>query len=72
MNGMKNGRGVFQMLTKQGKVYAILMLLSGCTSVLNGSFCEIYEPIYPDYERDSNETIRQIDRNNIVYLELCR
>lgn len=70
MNGKKNGPTVFQWLTKHGRVYAILLLLSGCTPSISGSFCDIYEPVYPDYERDTPETIRQIDRNNVVY-ERC-
>ncbi len=49
----------------------ILMLLNGCTTVLNGDFCNVYQPIYPDYEKDTPETIRQIDVNNIVFLRFC-
>ena len=49
----------------------ILMLLNGCTTVLSGDFCDIYQPIYPDYEKDTPETIRQIDVNNIVFLRFC-
>lgn len=45
----------------------IQMLSSGCTIRLNGDFCDVYSPIYPDYERDTSETIAQIDKNNIVY-----
>lgn len=71
LNGKKNAPKVFQLLTKQGKVYAILLLLSGCTTGLSGSFCEIYEPVYPDYERDTLNTVLQIDRNNVVYMDLC-
>lgn len=50
-------------------LWAIPMLQTGCTGGSNGSFCAVYEPVYPDYERDTPETIRQIDRNNIVYSE---
>ena len=71
MNGMKNGRGVFQMLTKQGKVYAILMLLSGCAINTSGDFCDIYQPVYADYERDTTETLRQIEFNNVVFDKDC-
>lgn len=49
----------------------ILILLSGCTKNTINSFCLIYEPIYPNYETDTSETIKQIDRNNIAYEELC-
>lgn len=70
MNVKKNEPAVFQRLGKYGRVCAILMLLNACTPNINGSFCDIYEPVYPDYERDTPETIRQIDRNNVVY-ERC-
>lgn len=72
MNVKKNAPTVFQLLTRQGRLYAIILLLSGCTTGLGGSFCEIYEPVYPDYKHDTAETIRQIDRNNVVYMECCR
>ncbi len=67
MNVKRNVRKVFPRLGKRVRVCAILMLLSACTPNISGSFCEIYEPVYPDYEHDTPETIRQIDRNNIVY-----
>ena len=38
---------------------------------ISGDFCLIYEPVYPDYINDTPETINQIDRNNVVYDELC-
>ena len=63
------------MLLKKPVKYVLLYLtligLSGCTTNINGDFCLIYEPIYADYENDTPETIRQIDRNNIVYDEMC-
>lgn len=46
-------------------------MLNACTTNINGDFCLIYEPIYADYEHDTPETIRQIDRNNVVYAEMC-
>lgn len=49
----------------------ILIASTGCTTNINGDFCLIYEPIYADYEQDTPETIRQIDRNNLVYDEIC-
>ena len=70
MNGRKSGPTVFQLLGKRGKVYAILVSLSACTPSTGGSFCDIYEPVFPDYERDTAETIRQVDRNNVVF-ERC-
>ncbi len=45
------------------------MLLNACTIRLSGDFCDTYLPVFPDYEKDTPETIRQIDANNIVYLE---
>ena len=50
---------------------SILTVSAGCTTNINGDFCLIYEPIYADYEHDTPETIRQIDRNNLVYDEIC-
>ena len=50
---------------------SILTVSAGCTPNINGDFCLIYEPIYADYEQDTPETIRQIDRNNLVYDEIC-
>ena len=51
---------------------AILVLslsgLSGCTTnIADLEFCQIYEPIFADYDHDTQETIDQIDRNNLVY-----
>lgn len=45
--------------------------LSACTTNIDGDFCLIYEPIYADYEKDTHETIIQIDKNNAVYDEMC-
>ncbi len=56
---------------KHALLYLTLIVLSGCTTNINGDFCLIYEPIYADYENDTPETIRQIDRNNLVYDEIC-
>ena len=58
---------VCQLLTKRGKLYAILMLLTSCTPSISGSFCDVYEPVYLDYKNDTAETIRQVDRNNAVH-----
>lgn len=49
----------------------ILLLLNGCTIRLNGDFCDVYLPVFPDYENDTPETIRQIDKNNIVWNKMC-
>ncbi len=70
MKEKRNGPKLWKMLSRHGKVCAILLSLNACTPSISGSFCEIYEPVYPDYENDTPETIRQVDRNNIVY-ERC-
>lgn len=49
----------------------ILSVLSGCTKNIAGDFCLIYEPVFADYENDTVETIKQIDKNNVIYDELC-
>lgn len=43
---------------------------TGCKRI-SGDFCLLYEPVYADYEKDTPETIKQIDKNNIIYDELC-
>lgn len=50
----------------------ILITLSGCASGtrVTDTFCLKYEPVYSS-KRDTEETRRQIDRNNAVYLEQC-
>lgn len=61
-------------LKMQNKAVIVLMtlnVLSGCTTNINGDFCLIYEPVYMDYARDTPETIRQVDRNNVVYDDMC-
>lgn len=72
---MRNTSGrpaVFELRTLRGLLYAIILLLSGCTTNISGDFCDIYQPVYADYKRDTAETIRQIDLNNVVYDGLCR
>ncbi len=49
----------------------ILLLLNGCTTVLSGDFCDVYKPVFPDYARDTPETIRQVNANNVVYDKMC-
>ena len=49
----------------------ILIMLNACTTNINGDFCLLYEPVYLDYENDTPETIRQTDRNNTVFEEIC-
>lgn len=62
---------MFKKLKWLGINSLILIMLNACTTNINGDFCLIYEPIYADYEQDTPETIRQIDRNNLVYDEIC-
>lgn len=59
-------------LPKTLALISLLIGLSACTTNINGDFCLLYEPIYADYTNDTPETIRQIDRNNIVYEEMCQ
>lgn len=49
----------------------LLSVSATCTTNINSDFCLLYEPIYADYTNDTPETIRQIDRNNVVYEEMC-
>lgn len=47
-----------------------IFFLSACSHA-GGTFCKIYIPVYSS-KSDSEETRRQIDMNNVAYLELCR
>lgn len=61
-------------LKKLKRLAAVLLILTGlnaCTTSINGNYCLLYEPIYADYDNDTAETIRQIDRNNVVYEAIC-
>lgn len=61
-------------LKKLHRLAGILLILTGltaCTTNTSGNYCLLYEPIYADYDNDTAETIRQIDRNNVVYDDLC-
>lgn len=58
-------------LLKMLVLICLLSVLSACTTNINGDFCLLYEPVYADYEKDTQETIKQIDRNNVVYDDLC-
>lgn len=62
---------MLKQLKEVGIVWLILIALSGCTTRINGDFCLLYEPVYADYEHDTPETVRQIDKNNVVYDDLC-
>lgn len=60
-----------KLLKKLAIACLIASALTACTTNISGDFCLIYEPVYPDYLNDTPETINQIDRNNVVYDELC-
>lgn len=51
----------------------ILVSVTGCLSstVPSDSFCLISEPIYADPDKDTVETMRQVDEHNAVGVELC-
>ena len=50
---------------------ATVALLNGCASASPVSdYCMIYEPIYSSME-DTEETYRQINRENAKYLAVC-
>ena len=59
-------------LKKLGTVYTVLAMLNACTVNTAGNFCLIYEPVYMDYDKDTPDTIKQVDKNNVVYEELCK
>ena len=61
-------------LKKLKRLAGALLILTGlnaCTTNTSGNYCLLYEPIYADYDNDTAETIRQIDRNNVVYEAVC-
>lgn len=58
-------------LKNLGIALITLSVLNACTTNISGDFCLIYEPVYMDYENDTIETITQVDRNNVVYDDLC-
>lgn len=45
-----------------------VLALSGCVKRLNGEFCLLYQPVFLDYENDTAETIKQVEKNNVVYI----
>lgn len=50
---------------------ATVALLNGCASASPVSdYCAVYEPIYSSME-DTEETVRQINRENVKYLAVC-
>lgn len=71
MRNMTGRPMLCELRTPRGLLYAILLLLSACTTNISGDFCDIYQPVYADYQNDTAETIRQIDLNNVVFDSLC-
>lgn len=62
----------WRVLIVLGLALTMLALLNACTiNTGGGNYCLLYRPIYADYEKDTAETIRQIDQNNVVYDVLC-
>ena len=62
---------MLKQLKEVGTSQLILSALSGYTTNIQSDFFLLYEPVYADYEHDTPETVRQIDRNNVVYDDLC-
>lgn len=50
---------------------AILLSVSACGTGSRGNFCELYHPVYTT-QADTEETKRQADGNNAVWLKLCQ
>lgn len=48
----------------------ILLPLSACATVSPASFCAVYKPVYTA-KADTEETKKQVDGNNAVWLSLC-
>lgn len=49
----------------------ILSIAGGCANVSPvRDYCLLYEPVYTS-SVDTAETLRQTDRNNVVWLALC-
>lgn len=63
------GKNPPRMRVKCAVLCATVLSSGGCTTRLSGDFCDVYLPVRPDYERDTPETVRQVDLNNIVYLK---
>jgi hypothetical protein len=39
--------------------------------VVEGDYCRIAKPIYYDYEKDTPETVAQIERHNSRFVCVC-
>ena len=62
---------LLESLKKHALILITVISLGGC---VNGSransYCDIYDPIYIS-PNDTEETKKQVDGNNIVWVELC-
>ena len=50
---------------------ATLLLQNGCATTSRSDFCDIYQPVYMT-PQDTEATKKQIDKNNAVWLALCK
>lgn len=58
-------------LIKVAALLGILLLAASCAKNTPASdYCLLYRPIYSS-PQDTEETLRQIDDNNVVYDTLC-
>lgn len=68
----KPERKFLRLLTKSGMVYGIALFLGGCVQGIDGSlFCDIYLPVFLDYNKDTQETINQVEVYNYIYEAGC-
>lgn len=49
----------------------MLLMLTACVNASQGSFCQIYKPVYTVPE-DTEETKIQVDDNNSIWWEICK
>jgi hypothetical protein len=48
----------------------MLLMLTSCVNASQGSFCQIYIPVYTSVE-DTEQTKIQVDINNSVWMDIC-
>lgn len=72
MKTMKNYRITLTKLIRLSIVLTITMFtMTSCTSIPESDYCYLYKPVYVSLN-DTEETIKQIVVNNIVYESLCK
>jgi hypothetical protein len=49
---------------------ATLLLLNACATASRAEYCILYRPVYTSVS-DTEETKKQVDGNNAVWIELC-